>query len=373
MNSYQRALEKVKQQHLLRCLPNPPEGIDFYSNDYLGLAQNPELSLAIKKEYQNAPANNGSTGSRLLSGNSDYAERIERQIAAFHHAECALVYLSGYTANLGLVSSLATRETTLICDELIHASLIDGARLGKSERIRFQHNDIDDLRSKLHKIKGQKLVIVESIYSMDGDIAPLEEISSVCEQNNAMLIVDEAHAIGIFGENGEGLVQKLGLEKKVLARIITYGKAPGIHGAAVVGPNWIKEYQINFSRPLIFSTAPSQHHFASIASMYCQLPKAAKERDQLKKIVNYFLYKRSKNNLKWLNSYSHIQSLIVPGNEKVMAAAKKLQKVGINALPIRKPSVEEGTERIRFCLHSYNTKEDIDLLFQSLNQYCHEQ
>ncbi|MEM0938426.1 MAG: 8-amino-7-oxononanoate synthase [Bacteroidota bacterium] len=373
MNSYQRALKNVEQQHLLRSLLNPSQGIDFYSNDYLGFAQNPDLSVAIKTEYQKTPGNNGATGSRLLSGNSDYAEKTEQQIAAFHNAECALVYTSGYTANLGLISSLATKETTLVCDRLIHASLIDGARLGKSERICFQHNNVDDLRNKLHKVNGQKLVIIESIYSMDGDIAPLEEISGICEQNNAMLIVDEAHAIGIFGENGEGLVQKLGLEKKVLARVMTYGKAPGIHGAAVVGPSWIKEYQVNFSRPLIFSTAPSNHHFASISSMYYQLPKAVKERDQLKKIINYFLDKRSKNDLKWLDSYSHIQSLIIPGNKKVMAVAKKLQKAGINALPIRKPSVEEGTERIRFCLHSYNTREEIDLLFQSLNQYHYEQ
>jgi len=203
----------------------------------------------------------------LLSGNSTYAELVERKIADFHSAEAALIYPSGYTANLGLISSLATRDTTLIMDELLHASLIDGARLGRSDRIRFQHNDLADLEEKLHSTQGQKLVIVESVYSMDGDVCPLAGVVGLCQKHEALLIVDEAHSIGIYGKNGCGMVQQLGLEKEVLARIMTYGKAPGVHGAAVVGPTWLREYQTNFSRSLIFSNGPSPHQFASIAGM----------------------------------------------------------------------------------------------------------
>ena len=162
MNSYQQALAERKKQHLLRTFPLPPEGIDFYSNDYLGLAQSEALAKAILEEAS-TNASNGATGSRLLSGNSTYAEQVERKIAAFHHAETALIYPSGYAANLGLISSLATRETTLVMDELLHASLIDGARLGRSDRVRFQHNDLADLEEKLGPIQGQKLVIVESV------------------------------------------------------------------------------------------------------------------------------------------------------------------------------------------------------------------
>ena len=366
MNSYQKALSERKEQHLLRHLPLPPEGIDFYSNDYLGFARSESLRDLIEAEIQKAPKENGATGSRLLSGNSEYAESVEKQVAAFHDAEAALIYPSGYTANLGLISCLATRETTLIMDELVHASLIDGARLGRSERIRFRHNDVSDLSKKLAETGSQKLVVVESVYSMDGDVCPLVEVAKLCEGHEALLIVDEAHSIGIFGKNGGGLAQELGLVKKVMARIMTYGKAPGIHGAAVVGPQWLKEYQTNFSRSLIFSTAPSPHQFASIAGMYQYLPKVTGKRTQLSDIVKYFVQKRQQHNGEWLPSSSHIQSLIIPGNEAVIETAKKLGDAGINALPIRRPSVAEGKERIRFCLHSFNTIEEINFLFEIL-------
>ncbi|GAB4238325.1 MAG: pyridoxal phosphate-dependent aminotransferase family protein [Ekhidna sp.] len=366
MNIYQKALADRKKQHLLRSLPLPPEGIDFFSNDYLGLSHSPHLSLGIEEEYKNAPSLNGATGSRLLSGNNWYVEKIEHQIAEFHHSESALIYASGYTANLGLISSLATQETTLICDELIHASLIDGARLGKAVKVKFRHNDIDDLKQKLSAAKAQKLVVVESVYSMDGDICPINEVVELCQTYDALLIVDEAHAIAVYGEKGEGLVQSLGLEEHVFARIMTYGKGPGIHGAAVVGSSWLKEYQVNFSRSLIFSTAPSNHHVASIAAMYRHLPKCTDDRKQLKEMVDYFVRKRHASGDQWINSPSQIQSLIVPGNEQVVALGEKLKIAGINALPIRKPSVPEGAERIRFCLHSYNTTEEIDLLFNTL-------
>lgn len=367
MNAYQKALEVRKKQHLLRTLPLPPEGIDFYSNDYLGLATCQKLHKAIEKELPAIPVRNGATGSRLLSGNSAYAEAVEKKIANFHHAESALVYSSGYTANLGLISSLATRETVLFCDELIHASLIDGARLGHSKKVIFRHNDANDLKKKISKEEGQKVVIVESVYSMDGDLAPLKELCDVCQENNAILIVDEAHSMGVLGENGEGLVQQLNLENKVLARIMTYGKGPGIHGAAVVGPEWLKEYQINFSRSMIFSTAPTNHHFAAISAMYDYLPSVSTERKKLHSIIRYFIEQRKKSTLNWLDSSSQIQSLIVSGNEKVVLLGEKLKQANINALPIRKPSVQEGKERIRFCLHAFNTKEEIDLLFDKLH------
>lgn len=366
MNSYQKALEERRKQNLLRTLPLPSEGIDFCSNDYLGLAQSQNLSLAIEEECRNAPKLNGATGSRLLSGNSAYSEKVEKKIAEFHKAESALIYASGYMANLGLISSLATKETSLICDELIHASLIDGVRLGHAKRVRFKHNDLADLADQLKKAKGQKIALVESIYSMDGDICPIKEVSDLCLKYDALLVVDEAHAFGVYGENGEGMVQSLGLQDQVFARIVTFGKAPGIHGAAVVGPKWLKDYQINFSRSMIFSTAPSNHHFASIAAVYNHLSKCGPDRNQLKENVEYFVKKRKDSQGQWLDSPSHIQSLIVPGNRQVVAFGLKLKEAGINALPIRKPSVREGAERIRFCLHTYNTKEDIDLLFETL-------
>ena len=367
MNSYQKALEERKKQHLLRNLPLLPGGVDFYSNDYLGLAKSYDLHPAIGKELKSSPFQNGATGSRLLSGNSVYAEEVEKKIAAFHNAESALVYSSGYTANLGLISCLASRDTTLICDELIHASLIDGVRLGQSKKIKFKHNDVVDLEAKLQRCDGQKLVIVESLYSMDGDTCPLEKVADLCVQHEAMLIVDEAHSMAVCGKQGEGLVQQLGIENKVMARIMTYGKGPGVHGAAVVGPTWLRNYQINFSRSIIFSTAPTNHHFASISAMYDFLPKVNSERKILQTNIAYFISKRQDSTAQWLESPSQIQSLIVPGNEAVVSLANTLREAGINVLPIRKPSVPEDAERIRFCLHAYNSKEEIDLLFDILN------
>ena len=316
------------------------------ATDYLGQAESSELEAKISEEIKSIKrSKNGATGSRLLSGNSKYAEEVERLVAKFHRAEAALIYSSGYTANLGLVSCLATKDTTLIMDELVHASLIDGARLGASKKVRFNHNNVDDLRQKLESSPGQKIVVVESIYSMDGDTCPLEDMLVVCEKFSAELIVDEAHSFGVIGEKGEGLCQKLKLEDKVLARVITYGKGAGIHGAAVVGPKWLKDYQVNFSRPFIFSTAPSPHQFASISATYKIIGNCQELRDSLNDTIRYFIQKSRDGNNHWLPSTTQIQSLIISGNSEVVAKSKKLQENGIIALPIRMPSVPEGEER----------------------------
>lgn len=368
MLSFQKALSDRKEKILLRELPRIEDGIDLFSNDYLGLARSAKFKQLIELDFIHHNENNGATGSRLLSGNSQFIETVEREIAGFHKAESALIYNSGYTANLGLISSIATRDVTLIMDELCHASLIDGARLGNATKIRFKHNDPEDLREKLQKTKGETIVIVESVYSMDGDICPLKEVSQLCVNNGACLIVDEAHAVGVFGKNGEGLVGALGLEQQVMARVITYGKAPGIHGAAIVGPKWLTDYQVNFSRPFIFSTAPAPHQISAISSFYRIIPDCEPERSSLQEIIRYFLQRRKNHSSKWIESHSHIQSLIIPGNNNVIEKGKQLKDAGINALPIRKPSVPEGEERIRFCLHSYNTKDEIDILFSTLQE-----
>ncbi|MEM9895471.1 MAG: 8-amino-7-oxononanoate synthase [Bacteroidota bacterium] len=366
MNSYQKTLQKREEQHLLRKLPPVSDGIDFFSNDYLGFAGDQKLHQKITERAARRADGNGSTGSRLLSGNNDYKEQIEQEIADFHEVEAALVYPSGYAANIGLISSLATRETTLILDELVHASLIDGARLGKSTRKVFKHNDCEDLEKLLQSTSGQKLVIIESIYSMDGDTSPIAEMIKMCKKHDAFLLVDEAHGVGVFGDKGEGLLQQQRLHKEVLARIITYGKAPGIHGASVVGPRWLKEYQVNFSRSLIFSTAPDDTHFTAISAMYSHMEQAVEQREKLRDVVRYFIGKREKSKGVWLDSRSHIQSLIVAGNSEVITLSDRLRTAGLNALPIRKPSVPEGQERIRICLHAYNTEDEIDLLFNTL-------
>ena len=252
-------------------------------------------------------------------------------------------------------------------DELIHASLIDGARLSKAKKVRFRHNDINDLAIKLAAVSGSKIVVVESLYSMDGDICPLKEIVTLCKIHGAKLIVDEAHGIGIFGSSGEGLCGHLGLQKDIFATVITYGKAMGCHGAAILGSQWLKDYLINFSRPFIFTTAPSFHQLAAIKMSYQFVAKAKKERLSLQQLIQYLQTQQVDSPFDWISSNSQIQAVLIPGNEAVIVAATHLQKQGIAAMGIRYPSVARGGERIRICLHAFNTKADIDFLMVQLS------
>jgi len=367
MNRYQKVLHQRKKTGLLRQLPPTMDGIDFYSNDYLGFAQHTDLIQFAKTiGHPTASLKMGSTGSRLLSGNSEFVEQLEQEIADFHQTEAALIFNSGYTANVGLLSCIANKEDTLIMDDLIHASLIDGARLSKADRVRFRHNDLADLAQKLAVIEGSKIVVVESIYSMDGDICPLKEVANLCKKYQAKLIVDEAHGIGVFGRNGAGLVGQLKLEKEVFATIVTYGKAMGAHGAAILGKQWLKEYLVNFSRAFIFTTAPAFHQLAAIKASYHYLPQVNKKRQHLQQLIRYLKEKKKDSPFEWLPSSTQIQAVIIPGNEAVMIAAEHLQSNGIAAMGIRYPSVAKGAERIRICLHAFNTTKEIDYLMEQL-------
>ncbi len=371
MNRYQQELEKRKESGLLRALTTSSNQIDFFSNDYLGFSRSQELSTSIEKEYEAKESKRmGSTGSRLLSGNSAYAELIEKSIADFHNTESALLFSSGYNANVGLLSALGKKGVTYISDELIHASMIDGIRLSLADKVKFKHNDLQDLENKLSKVEGEKIVLIESIYSMDGDVAPLESILEICHRFQAELIVDEAHAIGVAGSKGEGMCSSLGIQKDVLATVVTFGKAMGIHGAAVLGENWLRNYLINFARSFIYSTAPSDHQLASIKCSYTLNDVSSSARDQLKSNIDYFISKRtSLTSLHWIDSATQIQSLIIPGNDEVIQAAKTLQENGMDILPIRSPSVLAGTERLRISLHAFNTKEEIDQLFSIIEKW----
>ncbi|MFT5617753.1 MAG: 8-amino-7-oxononanoate synthase [Arenicella sp.] len=262
-----------------------------------------------------------------------------------------------------MLACLAQKGDTYITDELIHASLIDGIRLSYANRFRFRHNDLADLESKLQKATGTVFVVVESVYSMDGDCGKLVEISQLCEQYQAHLIVDEAHGIGIFGEKGEGLSQQLGLAEKCFARIYTFGKASGCHGAVVVGSENLRTYLINFCRSFIYTTALPLHSLASIRVSYQLMESAKSNREKLHELIAYFQIELAKSNkIQTITSQSAIQGIVVSGNENVSKVAHQLQQKNIWAKAIRSPTVPEGLERLRICLHSYNTKEEIDLL-----------
>ena len=368
------ALQERASKGNLRSLSVYDQGIDFYSNDYLGLASSGELRRRINQlREQQEPLPQGSTGSRLVSGNSSLAEELEQQLADFHGADTGLLFSSGYAANSGLLASIAGIGDCLIMDELIHASSVDGARLSRANKFIFRHNDADSFRDKLIKAResspeGSIFVAVESVYSMDGDFSPLSDLAQICTEFDAGLIVDEAHSNGITGRYGAGLVAELGLADQVFARIHTFGKGLGLHGAIVMGTSTLRQYLVNFCRPFIFSTALSADALLSIKAAYELLPELDEQREQLFSLVRHFRQLTAQSTYQWYDSNSWVQSLLIPGNDRAMTAAARLRERGFLVKAIRAPSVPPGTERIRICLHASNSIQEVEGLFEALEE-----
>jgi 8-amino-7-oxononanoate synthase len=330
---------------------------DLFSNDYLGVAQwSSENSHSL-----------GSTGSRLISGNRKRTEEIECSLADFYQQESGLFFNSGYDANLGFFSSVPQKRETVIYDELIHASIRDGLRLGLASSFSFRHNDINDLKDKISRAKGHVYVVVEAVYSMDGDSSPLEQLSAICESNDAYLIVDEAHSGGVFGTQGKGLVSELGLDDKVFAKIMTFGKAYGSHGAIILGSEDLRDYLINFARSLIYTTALSPHAQERINEVVMKVAEMDNEREQLKHNIQLFKSLVDGSSYQLIPSDSAIQCLVIPGNKEARALADKILKSGFAVKAILAPTVPEGRERLRFCLHSYNTDSELQELARIIN------
>ncbi|AFM04495.1 7-keto-8-aminopelargonate synthetase-like enzyme [Bernardetia litoralis DSM 6794] len=374
-NQLQAKLNKRKEDNNLRrlVLPNP-NNIDFFSNDYLGLARNQELQNSILEEYKLQSnrfknSRNGSTGSRLLSGHNEYFEEIETKLACFFCAEKALFFGSGYHANVALLSSILTRNDVILYDNLVHASLKEGYRLSNANHFSFKHNDLKDLEKKILRIQSTNqinknqtiLVVVESVYSMDGDICPLKKIVEICKKYNANLVVDEAHSTGVFGENGNGLVTELGLEKQVFARINTFGKGFGTQGAAILGSKTLINYLINFALPFIYTTAPPLFQLVSVKKAMDFLQIYQKELNQkLHQNIKLFVYQSKKLiHSDFNNSKTPIQIIPIKGNEQCQKVAMSLQKEGFEVRAIKSPTVKKGDERLRICLHSFNTENEI--------------
>jgi 8-amino-7-oxononanoate synthase len=355
--SVQSGLELRRESNALRSLTPFVGGVDLCSNDYLGLSR---LLAKAHIDREDDSKLLGATGSRLVSGTTQTHEDLEDFLSQFHGTEAALLFGSGYEANLGLLGSLGARHDTIIYDEYAHASMRDGIRLSNARSYSFRHNDLDDLRKKISQGRGDVFVAVESVYSMDGDSAPLRELCDLCDELGAFLIVDEAHATGVFGEHGEGLVQSEGLHPRVFARVHTCGKALGYRGAIVAGSERLREYLINFARPFIYSTAPDLLTLRYIDLAYRLMANAKVERAALFSLIGAFQHLTTEwEGIDFLPSRSHIQGVIVPSNAAVLAAERSLQDAGIFAKAIRSPTVPEGSERIRISLHSFNTVDEI--------------
>jgi len=370
----QAVLAKKKARLAYRSLQQQPPPIDFCSNDYLGFATHPTL-LAKVHTRLHTYTQIGSTGSRLLSGNSALVEQIEQQIAAFHQAPSALIFNSGYDANIGIYPTFARRNDVILFDALVHASVHDGMRLSKATCIPFTHNNTQDLADKLATLSTQQnvakvFISLESVYSMDGDVCPLAEIVTLAKQYHAHIIIDEAHATGVIGQHGQGLVQHLGLEKDVFLRMHTFGKALGTHGAVVLGSNTVRQYLVNFCRPFIFTTAPPIHTLIAISEAYKLLSQSEALIQQLHHNIHHFRTSvLQQTTYQLLPSTSPIQSIIVPGNSAVRKLAHHLQCAQFDARPIIPPTVAAGSERIRLCIHAFNTPQQINALVHTLRTY----
>jgi 8-amino-7-oxononanoate synthase len=367
-----RLLERSRKD-ALRMLAPPAGGIDFLSNDYLGFARSISLREQIEEAWiKTAYAANGSGGSRLISGNFPGVEELELELAGHFRSEDALLFNAGYTANLGLLSALPERGDVLLYDQLVHASVRDGIRLSAAKSIKFRHNDLPELEQLLSRFRGGKTwVVIESVYSMDGDTAPLEEICALCGEYGAAILLDEAHATGITGKGGGGLAVALGLHEKIFARVITFGKALGSHGAAVLGSKALKSYLVNFCRPFIYTTGISPHHVTAIRTSLSYLTQADEKRERLEKRIRGFREDLFRLGLsaRFLNSCSPIQSILIPGNGNAKELEKRLRNAGFSVKAILSPTVAEGKERLRICLHEYNTPEECRSLLEQIKKY----
>ncbi len=380
MSFLEERLATLREAGTYRDLPGSVTGVDFWSNDYLGFAREREDSMPSKI------ATHTGTGSRLIAGDADAYQQLERRIAAFHGYPAALVFGSGYLANLGLLSALGRRTDTIFYDELIHASLRDGIRLSQARGRRFRHNDYMHLGELLGRARpdGQHFVVTEGRFSMDGDPGDVAGLAVTCQLYGAHLIVDEAHSVGVDGPGGRGLVARLGAQDGVFSTVVTYGKAPGFHGAAVLGSQALIDYLVNVCRPFIYTTGPSPAFWSGLARVYDGLETEQAERAELLGKRVGFFRARAQNLVRDLsgdgaqvqglsnkedNTAGPIQIISLPGNERVLAAEAGLRSAGLLVKAIRSPTVAAGTERLRICIHSFNTEKEIERLVAELKKY----
>ncbi|MEL4308840.1 aminotransferase class I/II-fold pyridoxal phosphate-dependent enzyme [Joostella sp. CR20] len=375
MNNFPKKLAKKlasrESENALRTLPIASGLVDFSSNDYLGFSAEETIFTQAQQLLSDRNIHaNGATGSRLITGNHNLYTTVETKIKTFHKSEEALVFNSGYDANIGFFSSVPQRGDVVLFDEFIHASIRDGIQLSNSKSYKFKHNDLKHLETLITKFSSEEneiYVVTEAVFSMDGDSPDLKALAKLCSEHQVCLVVDEAHSVGVYGTHGEGLVSSLSLEASVFARIITFGKAFGCHGACILGSEQLKSYLINFSRSFIYTTGLPPHSLATILSVYLQLENKEllfeKRQEKLKANIQYFQSTWNNlfadNSIKYIKSESAIQCFVIPGNERVKLIAEKLKEKGYNVKPILSPTIPKGEERLRFCMHSFNTFDEI--------------
>jgi len=355
-NRLAATLRDLRGAGLLRQM-RLPNGIDLVSNDYLGLADHPHLAGAMRAALEGLPA--GSGGSRLLRGHHEVFDRLEERLAAFSGAEAALLFGSGYAANTGLLQAIVSADDLLVSDERNHASLIDGIRLTKARTVVYPHQDLQALDAALRAPRGGRaIVITESVFSMDGDLTPLREVSDIAERHGAVLVVDEAHATGLYGARGSGRVEELGLRDRVVATVHTGGKSLGSGGAWVAGSRALRDVMVNRARSFIFSTAPLPVLAAALGAGLDVL-----QQEPLRRVDVHRKSALLRNALSRQHIHAGGDSPIVPviagSNEAALALQSGLMAAGFDVRAIRPPSVPPGTARLRVTVRAPVSDDDL--------------
>lgn len=373
MDAFKKQLEKLSTQNQYRSIPDlvhqgryimreKRNMLNMSSNDYLGLASNENLHQSFLQQYGDNFPSFTSSSSRLLTGNFPIYTDLEQLIAQRFQRESALLFNSGYHANLGILPALTTTKSLILADKLVHASMIDGIRLSQCEFFRYRHNDYEHLKSLLEKNAGKfdrTFIVTESVFSMDGDIADLKYLVQLKKQfPNTYLYVDEAHAIGVYGKNGLGIAEQANVISDIDLLVGTFGKALASMGAYVVCDKILKECLINQMRPLIFSTALPPFNVAWTHFIFERLPQFSKERTHLEQL-SAFLRQEVEHRTQIMPSQTCIVPYILGENEATLAKAKVLQEQGYYCLPIRPPTVPKGTSRIRLSLTADMTMDEV--------------
>jgi glycine C-acetyltransferase/8-amino-7-oxononanoate synthase len=353
----------------VRLLDSEGELLDFSSNDYLGLSEHPEVIAASNKYLE--MFGTGAGAARLMSGDMEINHLLEQEVAQLKSKEAGLIFGSGYLANAGIIPSLAGRGDLIVTDRLSHASIYDGCTLSGARTIRFRHNDLEHLEQILHEKRSQYnsiLVVVESIYSMDGDRCPLADLVKLKTRYGFLLMVDEAHATGLYGENGSGIIEEEKVSDSIDIAMGTFGKALGSYGAYAAASQEMIDFLVNKARTFIYSTAlPPAVVGATLAALYLVKTEPQLRLDLHQKVA-YFKKQLRKNGIRDNLGPSQIIPVLIGDSEKTLAIADELQKNQIYVKAVRPPTVPEGSARLRFSITRYHQEKDLQNCAQVLSK-----
>lgn len=341
----------IESAGLLRGL-RPPSGVDLSSNDYLGFAQHPHLKRNMAEAVCREGC--GSTASRLLRGERESLSAVENRFARFKGAERALYFSSGYMANLAVLSTFCEAGDLVLSDSLNHASLIDGIRLGRADKLVFPHVDAASVCAAIESspANGQRFIVTESVFSMDGDFAPLRDYAGLARQKGCALIVDEAHAVGIYGARGTGMIEHDGVSHDVFLSVNPMGKAFGVAGAFVCGPAWAIDFMVQRARPLIFSTAAPPAVAAALDAALDLIEDGGATRERVIHLARFLRALLADAGFAVSRDGSQIIPVVIGDNAKTVAIANELQNAGFDVRAIRPPTVPEGTARLRISVNA---------------------